>query len=70
MGMRKLIAACAVFVALASACGGGDQAASTPTPAATSPVTGQIMGPAEKARDTVDQLNDLQNRTEQQTGGG
>jgi hypothetical protein len=66
--MRKqLLALAFVAVSFAACSGGNDQTASTPTPvatiapAATSGVAGRIIGPAGKAQDTVDQLNDLQN---------
>jgi hypothetical protein len=61
--MKKLFAAVALTLVCATACGGGDEEAAatpTPSPAATGALTGQIMGPVDKARDTVDQLNQQQ----------
>ena len=62
-------AACLTFVG--SACGGdSDSTASTPAPTLVdNPKTG-ILQPADRARDTVNQLNQQQRNTEQQTGGG
>jgi hypothetical protein len=56
---RSAVLGCAV-VALSTSCGGADQTAPTPTPSATTGLTGRIMGPADDARDTADRLEDRQ----------
>jgi ABC-type glycerol-3-phosphate transport system substrate-binding protein len=66
--MRKLLAATAIAAMLFAACGGDDQAATTPAPTGTHEITGRIMGPAGDAQDTVDKLNDLQEQQERDTG--
>jgi hypothetical protein len=66
-----LVCAATALTFAASACGGGSDA-SAPTPAPTlvdNPKTG-FLKPADKARDTVNQLNQQQNNEEQQTGNG
>ena len=63
---RFVLLVCAV-AAIATACGGDPAAAPSPTPVHTVPPG--VIAPVDKARNTVDQLNQLQNRTEQQTGG-
>jgi len=64
---RLFLLACAVVAILTGACGGDPAAAPSPTPVHTVPPG--VIAPVDKARNTVDQLNQLQNRTEQQTGG-
>ena len=68
MRFRLLLAAIAI-ASTAAACGGGDQAAATPTPASTGYKSG-ILQPIDRTRDTVNQLNNQQNQLDQQTGGG
>jgi hypothetical protein len=66
--LAPALAALAVSALLLGACGDADEATATPTPAtvgagapaATHELTGRIMGPAGEARDTVDQLNQMQ----------
>ncbi len=58
--MKRVIVIVALSAFTFAACGDGDDT-SSPTPTGTHEITGRIMGPAEDARDTVDQLNDLQN---------
>jgi hypothetical protein len=58
----------AAIVLTVPACGGGSHAA--PSPAPTAQLRTGILAPAGRARDTVNQLNNLQNQQEQQTGGG
>jgi len=68
----SLVGAC-----LLSACGGGSSSsggtAATTTPAPGSGVQanagGVVGGPVNKARNTVDQLNQQQQQEQQQTGG-
>ena len=64
---RFVLLACAVAAIATAGCGGDPAAAPSPTPVHTVPPG--VIAPVDKARNTVDQLNDLQNRTEQQTGG-
>lgn len=59
-GHVRAVIAAAAFVVLVTACGGDDEAAPSPAPTGTHEITGRIMGPADKARDTVDQLNEQQ----------
>jgi hypothetical protein len=64
--MKRLFAIAAAVVLLTFA--GGcrkEKPSATPTPAATDPITGRIMGPAGDAQDTVDQLNEQQEQQEQ-----
>lgn len=77
--MRRLVTFVCVSVALGFAgCGGDDSAVnpnSTPFPsyepgAAPAYQNGGILGPAGKARNTVDQLDNLQQQQEANTGGG
>ncbi len=73
-----LALACAAAALAFAACGGNDTAASTPSPAPSyrpgeAPAYqkgGSILGPAGKARNTVDQLDEIQRQQEQNTGGG
>jgi hypothetical protein len=74
--MRRVLALVlcpvALMVALAFAACGDDPGSSAATPKPTlvdNPKT-RILQPADKARDTVDQLNDQLNRENEQTGGG
>jgi hypothetical protein len=64
-GVKRLLGTLCISVLLTfgGACG-HDEPASTPTPAATDPVTGRIMGPAGDAQDTVDRLNQMQEQHE------
>ena len=55
--MKRTVALAAVLLAL-SACGSDEASAPTPGPTATHEITGRIMGPADKARDVSDQLED------------
>jgi hypothetical protein len=64
---RFVLLACAAATIVTAGCGGDPAAAPSPTPAHSVPPG--VIAPVDKARNTVDQLNDLQNRTEQQTGG-
>ncbi len=70
--MRRFVALVLAAVALSfGACGGGDDS-TAPTPAPTlvdNPKT-RILQPADKARDTVNDLNNRLNNEDQQTGGG
>ncbi len=78
--MKRSFAIACTAVALAFAgCGGGDEtAASTPTPrpsyrpgeAPAYQNGGTILGPGGKARNTVDQLDQIQQQREQDSGGG
>jgi hypothetical protein len=78
--MRTILAlACAAVALTFAACGGNDTAATTtPTPTVSyrpgeAPAYqkgGPIFGPAGKARNTVDQLDEIQRQQEQNTGGG
>lgn len=77
--MRKLLALTCVVLGLGlPACGGGDDPEPMPTPIPTyepgaAPAyqnDSNILGPAGDARNTVDQLDDLQERTENQTEYG
>jgi hypothetical protein len=77
--MKRLVAlACAAAALALPACGGNDTAASTPTPAPSyrpgeAPAYqngGSILGPGGKARNTVDQLDQIQQQREQDSGGG
>jgi hypothetical protein len=66
--MRRLVLlACAAATLSFGACGGDPAAAPTPTPVHTVPPG--VIAPVDRARNTVDQLNQQTNRTEQQTGG-
>ena len=65
-----------VGASLLSACGGGGSSSSTPattTPAPGSGISanagGAVGGPVNKARNTVNQLNQQQQQEQQQTGG-
>lgn len=67
--------AAAVVLVLAVACG-DDPPAATPTPSpsyapggAPAYDGGGILGPAGDARDTVDQLDEMQRERERRTGG-
>lgn len=64
---RLVLLACAAAV-LATACGGDPAAAPSPSPTQQHSVPAGVIPPVDKARDTVDQLNDLQNQTEQRSG--
>ncbi len=65
---KRLLLACALAtVFLPAACGGDPVASPTPTPVHSVP--SGVITPVDESRSTVDQLNQLQNRTEQQTGG-
>lgn len=66
--MRRIVVLACMTVVLATPGCDGDTAAQ-PTPAGTGGPAAGILAPADRARDTVGRLNDLQNRTEQQTGG-
>ena len=76
--MRRFVAAASLAVAALTASCGNDPPAATPTPAVSyapgaAPAYqngNNILGPAGDARDTVDQLNDMQEGTSNQTGGG
>lgn len=64
--IRRVVVASAAVVALAlPGCGGEEEASPTPTPTTEG---GGIRGPADKARDTVDELNEQQRERERQTG--
>jgi hypothetical protein len=72
---RKLVLILAVIAFGAAACGGGK--AATPTQAPQEPAANLvnnpksgILKPADRARDTVNQLNNQQNQQDQQTGSG
>ena len=67
---RLVMLACAAALVTMTSCGGDPVASATPSPSAVPNVPSGVIAPVDKARDTVDQLNQLQNRTEQQTGGG
>ena len=58
---------CAAVLLTTTSCGGDPAATATPSPQHSVPPG--VIAPVDKARDTVDQLNQLQNRTEQLTGG-
>lgn len=58
--MLRTLAAAAIAFAAFTACGGGEQAAPSPSPTGTHEITGRIMAPVDDARDTVDQLNERQ----------
>lgn len=60
MRVRRIVAAL-FFVPLA-ACGGDDT--TTPAPTGTHEITGRIMGPVGDAQDTVDRLNERQQRSD------
>ena len=70
--MKRVFAFVLVALALSfPACGGGGSSTAGTTPAPTlvaHPKSG-LLQPAGKARDTINQLNQLQNQQEQQTGG-
>jgi ABC-type glycerol-3-phosphate transport system substrate-binding protein len=74
--MKRLLAMAAIAIALgATACGGGK--AAQPTPGPQEPAANlvndpksRVLKPADRARDTVNQLNNQQNGTEQQTDSG
>ena len=78
---RSLALALAAVTLFFGACGGGgDAVAPTPTPtpqpsyrpgeAPAYQNGGPILGPGGKARNTVDQLDEIQRQQEQNTGGG
>jgi hypothetical protein len=61
-----MVVACCLLAA-AAACGGDDTASQTPAPeapAGTHDLTGRIVGPVGDAEDTVDRLNEQQERRE------
>ena len=64
--VRRITAVC-VFATIAIGCGGDPAAAPTPSPQHTVPAG--VIAPVDRARDTVDQLNERQNRMEQPSGG-
>jgi hypothetical protein len=59
--VRPFVAAIALVIACA-ACGGGDTA--SPEPTGTHEITGRIIGPANDAENTVDDLKDLEGHLE------
>jgi hypothetical protein len=75
--MRRVIAGiCLLIASLSGACG-DDEPEAQPTPTvsyrpgeAPAYQKGGILGPAGRARDTVDQLDQHQQQTEADTGGG
>lgn len=74
---RSLALAFAAIAFSFAGCGGEKTVASTPTPApsyrpgeAPAYQGGGILGPAGKARNTVDQLDQQQQQREQDSGGG
>lgn len=76
--MKKLIVLAAFGLAASSACASGTEAPdalTTPAPSyapggAPAYQNGGILGPAGKARDTADQLDQHQQQQEGRTGGG
>ncbi len=63
--MKRLLACACIATTLGlGACSSDPATAPTPQPG------GGIMAPADRARDTVDRLNDQQDQMEQQTGRG
>lgn len=71
--MKSLCAALSIVVlSLLTAC--RNDPVAQPAPAGTVAPAGQVpagvLPPVDRTRDTVDQLNQLQNQTEQQTGDG
>ena len=65
-GMKlRLIIAAIICAGAATACGGGKQAVTTPNPTG---FQSGILAPAQKAQDTVNQLNQHENGLDQQTG--
>ena len=79
LGMKRIVALACAAVALALAgCGSNEAAAPTPSPtpsyrpgeAPAYQEPGTILTPGGKARNTVDQLDQIQQDREQQTGGG
>ena len=78
-GRRSWLAAGALVGALAAGCGNAasgsnSTGASTTAPAPAASIDpnarGVITGPINSARNTANQLNEQQNRTQQQAGGG
>jgi hypothetical protein len=68
--MKRVAMLLAVAATLAfTACGGDPAAAPTPTPQAGVAGSGGLLAPVDRARTTVDQLNQQTNQMEQQTGG-
>jgi hypothetical protein len=63
--VKRLIAAALIALA-AAACGGAGSAEPTARPIGH---RGTLLNPIDKARSTVDQLNDQQRQQDQQTGG-
>jgi hypothetical protein len=67
---RLVLLLCAVVTFGVAGCGDDPAAAPAPTPAPQHSVPPGVLPPVDRTHDTVDKLEDLQNRTEQQTGGG
>ena len=70
---RLCVALSVVGLSMLLACRNEPVAQTSPAPATVGPagnVPAGVLPPVDRARDTVNQLNDLQNQTEQRTGGG
>jgi hypothetical protein len=71
--MKRLFACACIAATLGfGACGNDPATAPTPQPAVqeTPAPGGGVIAPADRARNTVDRLNEQQDQMEQQTGSG
>jgi hypothetical protein len=71
--MKRVFAVLSIVgLVMLGACRNDPVAQPSPAPSTVGPagqVPAGVLPPVDRTRDTVNQLNDLQNRTEQQTGG-
>jgi hypothetical protein len=65
--MRRLVLLVCALATIATGCGGDPAAAPSPTPVRTFP--SGVFAPVDRARNTVDQLNQHSSDLEQRTGG-